>query len=367
MNKSVREANKNFTIFIAEDNILQSQVLEDLLTSSGYEVEKAYDGEEAMRKVIKNPPDLILLDVMMPKLNGYEICKALRKNKLTQLIPIIIITTLNKLKDHVVAIELGADDFLTKPINEILLVARIKSLLKVKVLNDEIAAYAQILEQKVKERTAQLEETKNVTVFSLAKLANYRDGETNDKRLERIMNYSKLLAEELSSTPKYKRILNEEYVETIYTSSVLYDVGKVGISDEILVKPGQLNHEEFEIMKKHTVIGGDALQAAEKKLKGKSFLKVAKEMAYYHHERFNGNGYPFGLKEDKIPISARIMALADVYDAMTSMRVYNNVASHDETVKTITLESGKHFDQDVVGVFLNVENEFFKIQKNLYN
>ena len=362
LNKLTEEGNKNFTILIAEDNKLQSQILEDLITPLGYKVIKAFDGEETLEKAFRNLPDLILLDVVMPKLDGYKICKVLKKDNKTWFIPIIIITSLNKLNHNIKAIEMGADDFLTKPFNEILLSARIGSLIKVKSLNDQIAMHSVSLEQQVKERTSELQEAKNVTVFALAKLAECRDLETGE-HLERIMNYSKIMAKELSTTKKYKNIINEEFVEMIYTSSSLHDIGKVGIPDRILLKPGKLTAEEFEIMKTHALIGGDALEAAEKKIKGESFLKLAKEIAYSHHEKFDGSGYPFGYKGDDIPIGARIMALADVYDAMTSKRVYKNKFSHEVTRNFIIANAENHFGPDIVQTFLNIENEFIRIKK----
>jgi len=364
LNKIAKEGNKNFTILIAEDNKLQSQILEDLITPLGYKVIKAFDGEETLEKAFRNLPDLILLDVVMPKVDGYKVCKALKKDNKTWFIPIIIITSLNKLNDNIKAIELGADDFLTKPFNEILLSARVNSLIKVKSLNDQIAMHSVLLEQQVKERTSELQETKNVTVFSLAKLAECRDRETG-KHLERIMNYSKIMAKELSTAEKFKNIITEEYIEMIYTSSSLHDIGKVGIPDRILLKPGKLTEEEFEIMKTHTLIGGDALEAAEKKIKGESFLKLAKEIAYCHHEKSDGSGYPFGYKGDEIPVSARIMSLADVYDAMTSKRVYKNKISHEVTRNFIIANTENHFGPDLVQAFLNIENEFIKVKKIL--
>jgi putative two-component system response regulator len=364
LNQKVEEGNKKFTVLIAEDNKLQSQILEDLITPLGYKVIKAFDGEETLEKAFSNLPDLILLDVVMPKVDGYKICKVLKKDNKTWFIPIIIITSLNKLNDNIIAIKMGADDFLTKPFNEILLSARINSLIKVKSLNDQIAMHSVLLEQEVKERTSELQEAKNVTVFALAKLAECRDRETGE-HLERIMNYSKIMAKELSTTEKFKKIITEEYIEMIYTSSSLHDIGKVGIPDRILLKPGKLTEEEFEIMKTHTMMGGDALAAAEKKIKGESFLKLAREIAYCHHEKFDGSGYPFGHKGGGIPISARIMALADVYDAMTSKRVYKNKFSHEVTRSFIIDNTENHFGPDVVQAFLNIENEFIKIKKFL--
>lgn len=224
------------------------------------------------------------------------------------------------------------------------------------ILQYELMEYSRELESNIQVIT----DVQNVTILGLSKLAEFRDKETG-LHLERMSLYSKLLAEELSKWDKFKFYITKDYVNSIYTSAVLHDIGKVGIPDRVLLKPGKLDDEEWEIMKRHTVIGGDAIAAADKKLGFESFLTIGKEVAYYHHERIDGKGYPYGLKDEDIPISARIVAIADVFDALMSVRVYKPAYNIDTTKKILLEEKGGHFDPDVVDAFLKIEASFLEI------
>jgi response regulator RpfG family c-di-GMP phosphodiesterase len=204
------------------------------------------------------------------------------------------------------------------------------------------------------------------TILALAKLAEYRDDDTG-KHLERIREYSRIIAEEMANKPNYIDYITEVYVVDIYHSSILHDIGKVAIPDAILLKPGKLTPDEFEIIKRHSALGGDILTAIEAKIEGQTFLALAKEIAYYHHEKWNGAGYPKGLKGDQIPLSARIVALADVYDALTSERIYKKAITHSEAIKIITNEKGKQFDPDIVDSFLARKDEFKRVYVKLHN
>lgn len=225
--------------------------------------------------------------------------------------------------------------------------------------NKELSLLKQSLEEKVKKKTYEIKKIQHITIFALAKLAESRDQETGD-HLSRIRRYSYLLAKEMSLSKTYKGYIDNKYMINIYHSSPLHDIGKVGISDQILLKPGKLTLQEFDIMKSHTIIGGKTLEDAEKKLKNKtkSFLSMGKNIAYCHHEKWDGSGYPFGLKETEIPLSARIVALADVYDALTTKRVYKDPISHSVARDIIVQSSGKHFDPTVVAAFLKLEHIF---------
>ncbi|MBI3600338.1 MAG: HD domain-containing protein [Nitrospinae bacterium] len=236
------------------------------------------------------------------------------------------------------------------------------------VLYNALGEYNMTLEQLVEERTKEIEDTQDATIIGLAKLAEYRDPETG-AHLERIRNYCRLIAHELGTKEKYKGIIDKKYIELIFKSSPLHDIGKVGIPDSILLKPGKLTNEEFDIMKQHPVIGGDAIAEAEKKLRGRkiTFLTIGKEIAYCHHEKFDGTGYPHRSKGDDIPLSARIMALADVYDALTSKRVYKEAWTHEAARELIIKDSGSHFDPDAVDAFLKMEDEFIKIRGQYYS
>jgi len=207
-------------------------------------------------------------------------------------------------------------------------------------------------------------DARSTTIFGLAKLAECRDEDTG-AHLERIREFSRLLAQELSKKTAFKGYISQEYIDDIYQSSILHDIGKVGIPDAILLKPGKLDKEEFETIKNHTLLGGDALMAADDRVGGESFLTLGKEIAYHHHEKWDGTGYPKGLKGDKIPLSARIVSVADVYDALTSERPYKKAFSHDQSKRMIENEKGRHFDPELVDMFLVCEKEFNAIRMRL--
>ena len=206
----------------------------------------------------------------------------------------------------------------------------------------------------------ELQEARAATILGLAKLAEYRD-EGTGSHLERIREYAKRLAEELAKLPKYGHYITQEYIDDIFQSSILHDIGKVGIPDRILLKPGKLTAEEFEIIKRHTTLGGDAICAIESRIQTRSFLVMGKQIAYKHHEKWDGSGYPEGLKGEEIPLSARIVALADVYDALTTKRFYKEAYTHKKSKQIIVDLNGSHFDPEVVDAFLILENEFKRI------
>ncbi|MCI0420305.1 MAG: response regulator [Acidobacteria bacterium] len=216
------------------------------------------------------------------------------------------------------------------------------------------------LEQQLIDRLLEVQSAQDAAIIGFAKLAECRNPETG-VHLERMREYCRVLAEHMAQLPPYRTQVDERYIDALYKSSPLHDVGKVGIPDSILLKPGKLTHEEYEIMKTHTIIGGDALKAAESKLPGRSFLTLGKEIAYHHHEKFDGSGYPFGLSGESIPLCARIVAFADAYDALTSKRVYKDMVSPDESKRRLLTDRGKHFDPEVVDAFLTREADFLKI------
>ncbi len=230
------------------------------------------------------------------------------------------------------------------------------------VLQHELIQYSQELESNIQVIT----DVQNVAILGLSKLAEYRDKETG-QHLERMSLYSRMLAEELSMWDGYKFYITKYYVDSIFTSAVLHDIGKVGIPDHVLLKPGKLNPEEWEIMKKHTTIGGDALKAADRQLGIESFMTIGKEVAYFHHEKYNGAGYPNGLKGEDIPLSARIVAFADVFDALTSKRVYKPAFDFDKTKKILLASRGEHFAPDLVDAFLKIESTFLEVADKFKN
>lgn len=362
------QQNKPPRILVVDDLVENTLILEGFLEPKGFAVTVTHNGEAALRSVEESLPDMILLDLMMPGMNGFEVCRRLKKDPRTRHIPVIVLTGMSDRESNVKAVEAGADDFLHKPFDSALLDARIRSSLRSKALQDQIILYQRQLEEsneglerRVLERTAQLNRTQLVVVFSLAKLAESRDTETGE-HLERMRSYARELALELLAWPPYQGVITEAFVAELYQSCPLHDIGKVGIPDQILLKPGKLSRDEFDVMKTHTTIGGDTLKAADLEAGGNSFLTMGRDIAHFHHEKWDGTGYPHGLKGTDIPLPARICALADVYDALTSRRPYKEAMSHEKS-KAIILEGcGIHFDRDVVNAFLAREQDFIRIR-----
>jgi len=354
------------TVLVVDDLVENTLVLKGFIKPLGFDVMIAQSGEEALEKIETEPPDIILLDLMMPGMSGFEVCEKLKENQDTRHIPIIIITGLSDPDANVRAIKAGADDFLIKPFDRVLLEARVRSSFKTKRLQDEILQHRRELEVRVRERTRQVELTREVALFSLARLAESRDAETGD-HLERIRCYVRIIAEEMRQWGRYDELMTGRFVEEIYLSSPLHDIGKVGIPDRILLKPGPLTDAEYAIMKTHSLIGGDALRDADYEAGQNSFLAMGRDIAYYHHERWDGKGYPNGLKGQEIPFAARIVTLADVYDALTSKRPYKEAFSHERAREIIVAGADKQFDPDVVDAFLRREQEFIKVRNTFQN
>ncbi|MGD8470647.1 MAG: response regulator [Desulfobacteraceae bacterium] len=340
-------------ILLVDDNSTNLQLLHETLDGFGYKLLAAKNGKTALSIAKKVKPDLILLDIMMPEMDGYEVCRRLKADQATMQIPVIFVTALSDAEDEAKGLTLGAVDYITKPFNPELIRARVRNHLELKRYQDHL----QVL---VRERTKRLALTQAVTIESLATLAEYRDPETGG-HIKRTQNYVKALAMHLKEHPRFRDELNDETIELLYLSAPLHDVGKVGVPDQILLKTGRLTDEEFVEMKKHTQYGHDALRITERKLGQDSFLRYAKEIAFTHQEKWDGSGYPRGLKGDQIPISGRLMAVADVYDALISKRVYKPPFSHEEAVKIIQDGRGGHFDPDIVDAFMELENTFRNI------
>lgn len=342
------------TILIVDDLAENIDVLVALLQDD-YEIKIAINGPKALDIVCSSsPPDLILLDIMMPGMDGYEVCQRLKENKQTKDIPVIFISALSQEINEEKGFKLGALDYITKPFSPSIVRARVQTHLQLKSHQDH-------LQELVSQRTEELELTQEATIESMAVLAEYRDPETGG-HIRRTQNYVKRLAQELSNNPRYTPSFNDEYINLLYKSAPLHDIGKVGIPDDILLKPGKLTNEEFEIMKQHAAYGHDAIRATEKKLAKKfTFLHFAAEIAQNHHEKWDGSGYPVGLSGGRIPISGRLMALADVYDALISKRVYKPPFPHEKAVGIIEEGRGTHFDPELVDCFLGMAEEFRQI------
>lgn len=329
------------------------------LLKDHYTVKGANNGERALKIARgESPPDIILLDVMMPGLSGHDVCRELKADGATRDIPVIFLTAMGDVEDERQGLELGAVDYLTKPVNPPIVLARIKTHLENKAARDFLKDQNAFLEKEIVRRTQEVIAIQDMTILALASLAETRDNETGN-HLRRTQRYIKALAEKLKPHPRFAEYLTESQIEILFKSAPLHDVGKVGIPDSILLKPGRLTTEEFQIMKGHALLGREALDNAEQKLGMEvAFLSCAKEIAYGHHEKWNGSGYPQGMAGDRIPISARLMALADVYDALISRRVYKESMAHEAAMEIIVAGKGSHFDPDIVDAFVAIADEF---------
>lgn len=342
------------TVMIVDDAEENVDLLVEAL-SDFFDLSVAMDGKSALKKAMKNPPDLILLDIMMPGMDGYEVCQRLKKDPTTRNVPIIFLTALNDEESEAKGLALGAIDYISKPLNLDLVKSRVNNHLSLKIHQDR-------LEELVKKRTYQLEKMQEAIFKALGTLAEYRDPETGG-HIQRTQEYLKILACHLSSNPKFKEYLTEENINLLYSSAPLHDIGKVGIPDNILLKPSKLTDEEFEKMKEHTTYGYNAIVASESELDDETiaFLRFAKELTYTHQEKWDGSGYPQGLKGEEIPISGRIMAIADVYDALISKRAYKKPFTHEKATEILKEGRGTHFDPDMIDAFIELEDKFREI------
>ncbi|MBN2965087.1 response regulator [Sulfurospirillum sp. T05] len=345
------------TVMIVDDIVENIKVAMGHLQALHVKVVYATNGLQALERAEKTRPNLILMDVMMPQMGGFETAKALKKNPLLREIPIIFLTARAEAEDVKQGFEAGGVDYITKPFNGEELLMRVKTHL-------ELTLHRCRLEEQVSRRTQEIELLKSSIIEAMGSLAEYRDGETG-AHIKRTQHYVKILCQHLLTLPKYAEFVTQDYAQLLFKSAPLHDIGKVGIRDHILLKPGKLTPEEFEIMKQHAAFG----EAIIDKLIGingpTDFLVSAREITGGHHEKWNGSGYPRGLSGEEIPLSARIMAIADVYDALTSPRVYKIAFSHQVAIDTIRDQSGKHFDPTLVEAFLHLEQEFLFIATTL--
>jgi len=325
-------------ILIVDDNEVALEALRCVLENDGYETVAARNGREALDLVRRNVGRLIVSDWMMPEMDGLELCRQIRELDLTGYVYFILLTSKDSTNSVVEGLSAGADDFILKPFNPAELQVRVRT----------------------GERILSLE-TRDLAIFSMAKLAESRDPETGE-HLERMRNYSRVLARHLAVRGTRHGAVDAEFARLVYLTSPLHDIGKVGIPDSVLLKPGRLSDREFEIMKTHTTIGAETLDAALREYPGISYLCFARDIAQTHHEAFDGTGYPCGLMRYDIPLSGRVVALADVYDALTSRRVYKPAFAHDVARSMILEESGKQFDPEVVEAFRECEDVFLEIR-----
>lgn len=345
------------SVLVVDDTEANVDILVDALGDL-YEVMVAMDGESALETVEEEPPDLILLDIMMPGMDGYEVCSRLQADPRYKSIPIIFLTALTEIENKTKGFEMGAVDYITKPFEVKEVQARVRNHLDLKIHRDH-------LDHLVKLRTHEVEVTQDVTIHSLASLAETRDNETG-MHILRTQRYMRALAYKLADHPKFAEFLNDDTVNLLFKSTPLHDIGKVGVPDAILLKPGKLSSEECGIMKTHCELGYQALVKAEGVFdleERPSFLSHAKDITYTHHEKWDGTDYPRGLAREEIPISGRLMAVADVYDALISKRVYKPPFTHEQAVEIIVEGRGQHFDPDIIDAFKEIHQEFADIAK----
>ncbi len=337
-------------ILVVDDEDGNLHLMETMLSSVGYEVILAIDGEEALAKAKETPPNVILLDTLMPKIDGFEVARRLKEDEATKTISVLMMTAQSEVEERLKALEAGVDDFLIKPVDEAELRARVNSLLKVKAYNDHMRSYQEEMDAEVAKRTQDLTKALESikiasldTVYRLSRAAEYKDEDTG-AHVERMSHYSSAIARGMG--------LDDEFVEHILWASPMHDIGKIGIPDRVLQKPGKLDDDEWVIMRQHTTIGGEILKDARA-----DFIILAADIALTHHEKWDGSGYPQGVKGSDIPLAGRIVALADVFDALTSERPYKDPFPLEKALAIIKDGRGSHMDPDVVDTFLSIEDE----------
>jgi len=341
-------------VMVVDDEVLNLKLIQAMLKPQGYQVILAGDGAECLAKIEEDPPDLVLMDIMMPHMDGFEVVRTLKTRPHLALIPIVMVTALQDINDRVKALEVGADDFLTKPVDRMELRARVRSLLKVKAYNDHMANYRMELEREVAAQTeelrlahSKLRDASLETIFRLARAAEYKDEDTGAHIIS-MSRISAYLAECLG--------LNPTAVERILYASPMHDIGKIGIPDRILTKSGPLNDEEWGVMRMHPIYGAQILEGSRI-----GFISLGEVISLTHHEKWDGSGYPHGLAGTRIPLVGRIVAVADVFDALRSKRPYKPPLSLEQTVEIIRAGRGTHFDPRVADALLNNIDAVHKI------
>lgn len=339
----LKEQNDKPVVLVVDDIPDNIHTLSGVL-SDNYRIKAATSGAKAIQIANSKPqPHLILLDIMMPEMDGYEVCSQLKANPMTSDIPIIFVTAKAEVVDEQKGFEMGAVDYITKPISPPIVQARVKT---------HIALYDQNLSlaNQVRERTAQLESSRLEVIQRLGRAAEYKDNETG-MHVIRMSHYSKILAQQLD--------VSERWIELVFQASPMHDIGKIGIPDAVLRKPGKLDKDEWEVMQTHVQIGADIIDNGDSLL-----LQMAQEIALYHHEKWDGSGYPHKLKGEEIPLSARIVAIADVFDALTSERPYKQAWPVEKAVALLEEEAGSHFDPNLVPIFIDQLDQLLEIKES---
>ena len=351
-------------ILIVDDNPENLHLLANALLSDGYLVRAALNGEMAITMAINEPPDLIIMDINMPDMDGYQACDRLKAEPTLKSVPIIFLSAMQDTDAKVLAFNHGGVDYATKPFIFQELLARVSTHIELHQLQQELEQRNESLNQTVFAQQQEISAAQLSTIVALAKLAESRDDDTG-LHIDRVGSFSRRLAQAAQNHSNRNAELNDHYVEMIYHASALHDIGKVGIADAILQKPGKLNSDEFDIMKTHPTIGFLTLESIVKSYPNNQMVGMGSDIAKSHHEKWNGSGYPEGLSGEAIPLSARIVAIADVYDALRSKRPYKTPFSHQQAVDIILEGRGVHFDPELIRLFESIHHEFDQIWHSL--
>jgi len=349
-------------ILVVDDLEANRDMLSRRLRQLGHFVVTAASGREALGMLHANSCDMVLLDLMMPEMDGYAVLRAIKADPALMHLPVIMVSANDEVENVIKCIESGAEDYLPKPFNPVLLRARVEASLQKKKILDREAQYQSELEQQVRSQVKEITSAQLAAIFAMSKLAQSRDNESG-AHLERMREYCRALAQQLAKLDKYRKMLDTVFIDTIYAASPLHDIGKVGIPDQVLRKAGKLNLAEWEIMKTHTVIGGNTLRAVDAQHPGNLLIRMGIDIAEGHHEKWNGSGYPNALNGESIPIAARILALADVYDGLCAQRGDKKAFAHADALNIIHQGAGSHFDPEVVQAFLEIEAEFIRVRQ----
>lgn len=352
------------SILVVDDQPANLHVLTDILKARQYRVRPVPSGSLALSAAEHDPPDLVLLDITMPEMDGYEVCRRLKAHPVLQRIPVIFISALDEIADKLQGFRVGGVDYVTKPFQVEEVLARVETHLAMERMRRELESYSHRLEFLVEEKVREISNSQLATIVAVSKLTECRDDDTG-QHIERTRSFCRMIAEELQRSPGYGEGVNDQFIETIFCVAPLHDIGKVGIPDAILLKPGKHTPEEFEVMKTHVTIGAETLQTVLDQYPQHALVRMGIDVARAHHEKWDGSGYPDSLAAEAIPLSARIMALADVYDALRSTRPYKRAFNHAESRKIIVEGSGKHFDPAVVQAFLVREAEVVRMYEQM--
>lgn len=352
------------SVLVVDDAPENLRLLSAVLKRGGLVPRPVTSGRLAIEAAIFDPPDLVLLDVRMPEMSGIDVCRWFKQDERLQRIPVIFISGLQGTEDKVEAFRVGAVDYVSKPFQEKEVLARVKTHLHLRRLQVELVSHNLALEQQISKQVKAATASQLATIFALAKLAEARDDDTG-QHIERVRILCKMLAEQMREMSLHRAQLTDAFIDNLYQTASLHDIGKVGTPDAVLLKPGKLTTDEFTEMRKHCVLGADTLAHVLKQHPDNQFLRMGVEVARSHHERWDGGGYPDGLKGAAIPLSARTLAVADFYDALTSRRCYRPGFSHAETSQMIHKGDGTHFDPDVVAAFTALEGRFEAVRATM--